>query len=173
MRVFVIGAVLVVGILLETTTVGRMAIFGVAPNIMLSIIVSYSILRGDNEGAIAGVTGGLLMDVTLGQAMGLFAMLGLLVGYFAGKPFRDFYRESYLLPMFITGSVAVMYGLVVYMFNTLTIAYVSMFTHIITVILPMAVYTMIISIAVYRILYAVNYLVEMFEKRRRKIFERM
>lgn len=173
MRIIVIAAVLVVGVLLETTMVSRMAIFGVSPDLMLSIIVSYSILRGDTEGAIAGLTGGLLMDVALGQAMGLFAMLGLLVGYFAGKPFRDFYRESYLLPMFITGILAVVYGFVLYMFNTLTIAYVNMLIHMVTVVLPVAVYTMIVSIVVYRILYAVNHLVEILEKRRRKIFERM
>jgi len=172
-RIIVIAAVLVVGVLLETTMVSRMAIFGVSPDLMLSIIVSYSILRGDTEGAIAGLTGGLLMDVALGQAMGLFAMLGLLVGYFAGKPFRDFYRESYLLPMFITGILAVVYGFVLYMFNTLTIAYVNMLIHMVTVVLPVAVYTMIVSIVVYRILYAVNHLVEILEKRRRKIFERM
>ena len=172
MRVIIIGAVLVVGVLLETTVASRIAVFGIAPDIMLSIIVSYSILRGDVEGAAAGITGGLLMDVALGQAMGLFAMLGLLVGYFAGKPFRDFYRESYLLPMFITGAVAVVYGLALYMFNTLTIAYVGMFAHMAAVILPMAVYTMVVSIIVYRILYAVNYLVELFEKRRRKVFDK-
>ena len=172
MRVIVIGAVLVIGVLLETTLVSRMAIFGVAPLIMLSIIVSYSILRDDVEGAAAGVTGGLLMDVAMGQAMGLYAMLGLLVGYFAGRPFRDFYRESYLLPMFITGIVAVVYGLALYMFNTLTIAYVGMFAHMAAVILPVAVYTMIMSIFVYRILYAVNYLVELFERRRRKVFDK-
>jgi len=171
MRVIIIGAVLIIVVLLETTMVGRLAIFGISPDIMLTTIVSYSILRGDTEGALAGFFGGLLMDVALGQAMGLFAMLGLLVGYFAGKPFRDFYRESYLLPMFITGVVAVAYGFALYVFNTLTIAYVNMTVHMWAVVLPTAVYTMIISIIVYRLLYAVNYLVEMLERRNRKVFK--
>ena len=172
MRLIVICAVLILGVLIETTIVSRMAVFGIAPDIMLSIIVSYSILRGDSEGALAGLCGGLLLDIAAGQAIGLYSMLGLLVGYIVGKPFRDFYRESYLLPMFITGVTAVIYGLAIYMFNTLTIAYVGMLSHMGTVVLPTTVYTMIVSIAVYRILYAVNYLVELYEKRNYRVFDK-
>jgi len=172
MRIVVMGVVLIIGVLLETTMVSRIAIFGVAPDLMLSMIVSYSILRGETEGALAGFTGGLLMDVALGQAMGLFAMLGLLIGYFVGKPFRDFYRESYMLPLFTTGVAALFCGFVLYMFNTLTIAYVGLLTHLGTVILPITIYTMIASIAVYRVLYTVNHLIELYEKRRHKIFNK-
>lgn len=170
MRVLVIGAVLVLGVILETTTISRVALFGVAPNLMLCIIVSYAILRGDTEGSVAGFVGGLLMDITLGQAMGLFAMLGLLVGYFCGKPFRDFYRESYLLPMVPAGVMAVFFGMVLYFFNILTIARVNMFYYIGSVVFPVAIYTMIVSIFVYRLLYVINSFVELYEKRRRKVF---
>jgi len=171
-RIVVIGGVLVVGVLLETTAISRMAIFGVSPNLMLCIIVAYSILRGDEEGAVAGFAGGLLMDVAMGQTMGLFAMLGLLMGYFAGKPFRDFYRESYLLPMLITGIMAVAYGLALYLFNAITIAPVGFVYYTGSIVLPIAVYTMIVSIFVYRVLYAVNMLVELYERRKHKVFER-
>ena len=172
MRVIVIGAVLVFGVLLETTMVSRIAVFGVTPNLMLSIIVSYSILRGDTEGAIAGFAGGLLKDVALGQSVGLFAMLGLLVGHFCGKPFRDFYRESFFLPMLSTGVMTVAYGLALYMFYTLTIARVNILYYIGGVVLPVAVYTMVVSVFIYRILYGINHLIEMFEKRRHKVFNR-
>ncbi|MCL2618502.1 MAG: rod shape-determining protein MreD [Defluviitaleaceae bacterium] len=172
MRIFIIGLVLVASVLLETTMVSRMAIFGIAPDLMLCVIVSYSILRGETEGACAGFAGGLLMDIAIGQAMGLFAMLGLLAGYFAGKPFRDFYRESYMLPMFITGIAAFAQGFALYLFNVLTIAHIGMFAHILAVILPVTFYTMIISVFVYRSLYAVNSLVELYERRSHKIFNK-
>ena len=172
MRLIIVTIILIASVLLEAIFVGHMSIFGVTPYLMLPIITSYSILRGDTEGAIVGFTGGLLQDIVLGQALGLFAMLGLLVGYFAGKPFRDFFRESYLLPMLITGVIATIYGFTVYIFNSLTIAPINMFHHIGTVILPATVYTMIISLIVYRIIYAINALLEFFERRRRKIFER-
>lgn len=172
MRLIVIGIIIVVSVLLEATAVGHISIFGVMPNLTLPIIIAYSMLRGENGGATVGFLIGLLQDIILGQAIGLFAMLGLLIGYFSGRPFRDFYRESYLLPLLLTGVVAVIYNFVVYIFYSITVAPINMFYHIGIVILPVSVYTMILSIPIYRILYAVNNLLEFFERRRRKIFER-
>jgi len=172
MRLFVIGIIIIGSVLLEATVIGNIAIFGVAPNLTLPIIIAYSMLRGENEGAIVGFTAGLLQDIVLGQALGFFAMLGLLVGYFAGRPFRDFFRESYLLPMLLTGVIAVIYNFAIYIFNSLTVAPINMFYQLGIVILPVSVYTMILSILIYRILYGINNLLEFFERRRRKIFER-
>jgi len=171
-RVIVIGIIIIVSVLLETTVIEHISIFGIAPQLTLPIIVAYSMLRGENAGTLVGFISGLLKDILLGQAIGLFAMLGMLVGYFAGRPFRDFFRESYLLPMLLTGILSFIYSFIIYMFYSLTIAPINMFYHLGTVILPVAIYTMILSILIYRILYAINSILEFFERRRRKIFER-
>jgi len=172
LRLIVIGIVVIGSVLLEATFIGHISIFGVAPNLTLPIIIAYSMMRGENGGAIVGFSAGLLQDIILGQAIGFFAMLGLLIGYFSGRPFRDFYRESYLLPMLFTGVIAVIYNFAIYIFNSLTIAPINIFYQLGIVILPVSVYTMIFSILIYRIIYGINNLLEFFERRRRKIFER-
>lgn len=170
LRVLSISAVMVVGVIIETTILTHLSLFGVLPNIMLILITSYGILRGDEEGAVAGLGGGLLRDIAFGQAMGLFAVLGLLAGHIAGKPFRSFYRDGYLLPMLTTGILNLLYSLLLYVFNSLTIAHVSATYYISNVVIPETIYTMLFSIPIYRIFYGINQKIESQENRKRKVF---
>jgi len=146
------------------------AIFEVVPNTAILIIVSYAILRGDIEGAFTGFFAGLLQDIFFGRYIGLNAFLYMTAGFICGKPFRDFYRESFLTPLFLSGVATLCYEIAFYFTNYFFRARLDFLYYLNRNILPGTVYTLIMSIPLYRIVYAINAKLEAYEKARRRLF---
>jgi len=169
-RIGVLGAVLLINFILQTTIFEYIAVLGIKPNTAIVLIVCYSILRGDFEGAIFGFFTGLLQDLFFGKYIGLYALLGLLTGFVCGKPFKNFYRENYLLPLLLTAFSVIGYEFLFYATNFLFRAKVDWLYYLCRVILPEAVYTGLFSIPLYRLFYIVNSRLEKAERHARKLF---
>ena len=159
----VTAAVLIINFILQTTVLQLIEIRGVIPDTMLIIIVSYSLLRGQNAGAAVGFFAGLLYDIFFGSALGFYALLGMLTGYLCGIAHRNFYRENYVLPVTLS-------AIAIYVTGFLLKGNYNVFYFLFSVIIPQAVYTGIAAIVVYRILYSVNNGVEKKEKEKRRLF---
>ncbi len=170
MRVLVISLILLLNLVLQSTVFGYIEIIGVKPNSALLIIVTYAMLRGDLEGAIVGFFSGLLQDVLFGRVLGLYAMLGLLTGYICGKPFKDFYRENYMIPLILSGISCICYEFAFYFIFFLFQGNIDLFYYFSRVILPETVYTIVIAIPIYRIMYGINLFLEEHEKHNRRLF---
>jgi rod shape-determining protein MreD len=161
---------LILNFALQTTLFQYIEILGVKPNTALILIVSYGILRGDVEGAIAGFFSGLLQDIYFSPYIGLYAMLEMLLGYFAGKPFKDFYKENYLLPLPIVAGASLAYQFAIYFSSFLFNGKLDFAFYFRSIILPSSVYTLILAIPVYSLIYWVNTKLEDAEKLNRKLF---
>jgi rod shape-determining protein MreD len=71
--------VLALGALVEATIGHRLELGGGRPNVVLLLVVTWGLLRGIEEGALAGLLGGLALDLVSGTPFGLHtAILGLL-----------------------------------------------------------------------------------------------
>jgi len=163
----ILSLLVFVNFILRTTVLNGIRVFGVAPDTGLIIVVSYAILRGEVEGAILGFFSGLLMDSFFGRYFGFFAMCGALTGYFCGKPFRDFFRENYLMPVVLAFIAAFASGIVFYIAHFLLLAKLDFPLYIYKIILPEALYTTLVSLPIYRLLYWMNRKLEKFEAKKR------
>ena len=170
MRAFIVGILLLLNLILQSTLFGHFEILGVLPNTALLIIVSYAILRGDVEGAIVGFFAGLLQDLFFARYIGFFALCGALTGYVCGKPFKDFFRENYMLPMILVLAAMLANSFVFYVFHFLLQGQTDLLYYVQKIILPETVYTLFLSIPVYRMMYGLNERLEKFTKRRRSIW---
>ena len=170
MRFIVMAFILIVNFILQSTLFNAIQIIGIAPNTAILIIVTYALLRGDMEGALVGFFTGLLQDILFGRVIGLYALLGLLLGFFCGKPFKDFYRENYTIPFFLVGVGYFAYEFAFFFLYFLFQGHVDLFYYFGRIILPGAVYTIILTIPVYRLMYAVNNKLECHERYTRKLF---
>ena len=56
--------------ILQTTVMPRFALWGVRPDLMLLVVVSWSLLRGTKEGLLWALGGGLLLDLLSGGPFG-------------------------------------------------------------------------------------------------------
>lgn len=79
------AALVLVVALVQVSAVGGADVGGVAPDVLLVVVVLVAWNRGALAGAWAGFAGGLLVDTaTLGR-LGVTSLLLLLAGYWAGR----------------------------------------------------------------------------------------
>jgi len=172
MRPAVMGVLIFVNFVFETSVLPGIAIMGVTPDTALIFIVGYGILRGDVEGAIFGFFTGLLHDMFSGGPLGMFALFGLLIGYFSGKPFRDFFKDNYFLPFFVVLVAVLVQQFIVYVSSFLFLGYLNLGLFARMIILPITIYTVSLSIPLYSLLHFINGRVEKWESEHRNLFER-
>ena len=165
------GLVILLNFVLQTSVLPHVAILGVTPDTALIFIVSYGILRGDVEGGIFGFSAGLMQDIFSGGPIGMFALIGFLIGYVSGKPFRDFFKDNYFLPFFIVLAAVLIKQLLIYL-SFMFLGYLNFMFFARTIILPATIYTVSLSIPLYSLMHFINGRIERFEESRRNLFER-
>ena len=170
MRAFCMCIILLLNMILQSTLFQNFAILGVLPNTALLLVVSYAILRGDVEGAFVGFFAGLLQDIFFARYIGFYAMCGALTGFVCGKPFKDFFRENYLMPVVLVAAAMFANEFVFYVFHFLLFGQTDFWYYFHKLILPAMVYTLFLSIPIYRLVYGLNRRLEGFSKRRKNIF---
>jgi rod shape-determining protein MreD len=74
------------------------------PDLVLVVVLAWSMLRGSGEGAFVGFLGGVLLDSVLYTPFGISAALFGLLGYFTGLPQVNVYRGN--LPYFLGTAAA-------------------------------------------------------------------
>lgn len=171
MRIIVIGFIIIINFIFKSTFLESIAIFNIMPNISLLTVVSFAIMRNETEGAVIGFFTGLLEDIIFGKVLGYYALVYMVIGYFCGKPFRDFYRENYLLPLALIVIATLSFEFVYYVSHFLFRGKLDLFYYFWRIMLPVVGYNAFLTLPVYRILYGINNLIEEREKRKRRLFK--
>ena len=170
MRIITITTIIIINFILQTSL--SLEIFGISPNTSIILIVSFSILRYEVEGGIIGFFAGLLQDIFFGTIIGFNALLYMLIGFFSGKPFKEFYAENYLLPLTLVGISTIFFNLSYYIFNFLFRARMDIVYYLWSIILPSTLYNLAITLPLYILLYIINSKLEKHEKPYRKLFNK-
>lgn len=161
--------ILLVVNVLQSTVFDGIRIKGISPNFSIMIIVSFALLRGSKEGSMVGFFTGLIMDIVFSTSRGYLAIVGACIGYFCGKFNKDFYRENLVLPFLLTLISTTIYGFTISL-PFLMRGKINYIYFIRNIIFPEIIYTIILSIVVYQLVYTVNEKIEKSEKSNRKIF---
>lgn len=80
-----VAAIVFVAALLQVTLVVSLDLGGGAADVLLLSLIAIALLRGAVVGAFAGFSGGLLVDVTTLDTLGISALLYALAGYWTGR----------------------------------------------------------------------------------------
>ncbi|OPY55931.1 MAG: rod shape-determining protein MreD [Pelotomaculum sp. PtaU1.Bin035] len=134
---FLLGAVLI----LQTTILEYIALYGVKPDLVMLLVIFNGFLLGPREGAFLGFAGGMLEDLFSGSYIGLNALSNMVAGYFAGACGERFYKENTL----VVSGVAFVSTAVGLSVNYLLLLYlnihVPLFHALLRVVVPTALYT--------------------------------
>ena len=87
------SVIVLTALILQTTLLPHLALFGVVPDLMLEVIICVALVRGPSSGALAGFAGGILRDLLLDAPTGLSALAYVSVGYVVGAV-RPYVRSS-------------------------------------------------------------------------------
>ena len=101
---------------------------------------------------------GLLIDIFYGyeNVVGFYALLYMYIGFFNGFLYKVFYDEDIKVPMLLVGVSDLAYGLVVYGIQFLLRGRLDVFVYLYRIIIPEMVYTVLITVIFYRILFWLN-----------------
>lgn len=86
-------------VLLQATVLPELTILGVKPELMLLMVLAWSLLRGPEEGLVWAFMGGLALDLFSGGPFGASTLGLLAVSFLSGLTEPSVIRTSFVLPM--------------------------------------------------------------------------
>ena len=101
--------------------------------------------------------GSITPNLFYGSLFGFYALIYMYAGYISGYAFRSFYDDDLKVPLFLVAGTDLLYNLSVYGLQFLLRGRLGFLTYIYRIIIPEIVYTVFLTIIVYRIFYWINY----------------
>lgn len=162
-RTAVFFLVVLTAVILQSSVLARITLFGVAPDLILIVVIVLGLVEGSLAGAIAGFGGGLLRDFLLEGPMGLTGLAYLTVGYVVGlvRPYVP--EDSVVTPVVAVGVGSLLGSTLLLFFSFLFGGAADPFTRIVKVILLSSVYNTMLTPFVYPL---VNRIVSMYPRER-------
>ena len=157
--------IILVCFLLESTVFQTLSFASVCPNLLIIVTSAFGFMRGQKEGMFIGFTAGLLADVFWGSTIGFNMLLYTAVGYFNGAFQRLFYDEDIQLPLCLIGASELFHGLVSCFCIYVLRGDFAFGTYLIRIIIPELVYTILVTLILYRIILHINRKLESEEQR--------
>ena len=164
-RVIVDIIFVIICFLLQCTVFQWWALANVSPNLLIVFVASVGFMQGKTEGLLVGFFSGLLVDICYGDLMGFYALIYMYIGYINGFFQAIFYDEDLKLPMTLITVSDLLYGIIVYFFLFALRNRTDFFYYLSRVIIPEVVYTVVVTIVLYRIILIVYRKLESLEKR--------
>ncbi len=155
-RVIVLGILIIIAFLLQTSVFNLIPLAGVVPNLLLVLTMSFGLMRGRKEGLLVGFFCGILVDLYCGFAIGPYALIYMYFGYMNGLFHRFYYVENVLLPLIMIAANDFLYGSLVYVIFFLMRNRLDYTFYLKNVIAPEMIYTMLVTLIVYRLLMHIN-----------------
>lgn len=155
-RVLVTIVMVVLCFLLQTSVFDTVRLAGITPNILIVLICSTAVMRGQKAGMLTGFFSGLLLDIFFGKYLGAFAFLYMIFGFVDGFFHRLYYSDDNVLPLILIGCNDLVYGLIMYIVTGLLHRHLHFLFYLRSVILPELVYTVAVGIVLYRVLLRID-----------------
>ena len=150
--------------LLQASVLPAAAFGGIMPNLLIIFVASCGFMNGELCGLITGFFCGLLVDVFGGDVIGFYALIYMITGYINGMFQRIFYPEDIKLPLILILGSDAGYGLLCYLLLFLLRSRLDIGFYLLRVVVPEAVYTIVVAIAVYPLLLLIHKKLETVQK---------
>ncbi len=156
-RVIVTGLLVLFCFLLQTSVCHWFAFGGIIPNLLVILVASCGFMHGEIPGMITGFACGFLLDIFSayggatgnGDMIGFFALLYLLCGYLNGKFEQLFYPEDITFPLLMITASDLAINFCCYIVMFLFRARLDIRYYFVHIMLPEAVYTIVIAFVFY------------------------
>lgn len=164
-RVLFYISFVVICFLFQCTVFQTWALANVSPNLLVVMVSSVGFMRGKKEGMFVGLFSGLLCDICYGELFGFYTLVYMYIGYINGYFQTIFYDEDIKLPLVLITVSEVVYGLVIYGFMFALRNRTHFLYYLRRVIIPELIYTLVVTMVLYRLIMIVNRKLELSEKR--------
>ena len=142
--------------ILQSTIFQFLEIASTTPNLLLILTVSLGFMRGKREGLFTGFVSGLMIDLFYGTVFGFYALIYMYIGFLSGCFCNVFFDEDIKVPLILVTVGDFLYGIVIYLSRFFLRGRVDFIGYVRSVIMPEIVYTVIVTLILYRLIYLIN-----------------
>lgn len=153
---FVTMLVIMAAFLLQSSVFPVIPLLDITPNLLLMVTVCFGFMRGKRFGILVGFFSGLLIDFFYGPLFGFNALVYMYIGYLNGHLYKVFFDEEIKVPMLLVGVSDLAYGLVFYLIQFAFRMRFAFTEYLMGVIIPECIYTVVITLIVYRLLHKID-----------------
>ena len=140
-------------------------IASIKPNLLLIVTISFGLMRGRTSGLLTGFFSGLALDIMFPGQLGMQALIYMWIGYLSGYCYRIFYDDDIKTPLMLVTLGDLVYGLYIYIGTFLIRGMTGFFFYLGRIIIPELLYTIMMTILLYRPLHWLNKLISRTDKR--------
>ena len=146
MKILLKGAIIVVALLIQLTLINSITILGLKPDLILVVVVIFSLLKGEKEGTISGFASGLLQDIFSTGLLGINALVKTVICFTCGILRKKIFHEHilFLIPVITFIASFIQSILIFFLLRTFGIEY-NLIWSLKQVALPEALYSSLLS----------------------------
>lgn len=158
--IILIFLVLLISISLQVSFFKFMLKIPTIPNLLIIIVVILGFKNDSRMGLLTGLMAGLLLDVSSGSYIGLFALVYMYIGFISGKLNKYYVNDNLTILVCFVGVGDLVYNMIVYIFSFLLRHRFNILDYVVYTILPEVVITIILTLIIYKpLLFFNKYLV--------------
>jgi rod shape-determining protein MreD len=143
---------LLVAVILQSTVVPEIRISGGGPDLILMLVLSWTMLAGLEEGILWALVGGILQDIVNGLPTGTTALSLVIVAFVANLAVGPVGRNNLIFPPLVLVAGTVIYQLLLELLFTIFGRGVPIMMMLTNVTLPTVLFNVILILPVFRIM---------------------
>ena len=98
MQYFFLFLAIIISLVLQSTYLEGLKVMGMKPDLVMLLVIFYSISHGARKGALIGFLAGLVQDLFAAKFLGLHAIMKLVIGLLCGTLEKRVYKENVFVP---------------------------------------------------------------------------
>ncbi len=156
MRIFVLGILILLNFILESTIFQYIKVLGVKPDFTIMLITSYAIMRGSIYGGFVGLLSGFLNDLFYSISFGVNSLSYMLTGYIIGQFQKNIFKDSFLPPIIFNIIGVFIFQHLFYFISYMSKINISYLYALFNIMIPQSIFNGIIGIFVYKYIYKLD-----------------
>lgn len=155
-RCIVVFILIILNFTLQSTLLSPNDLSGITGNLLMVLTVSFGLMRGRKEGMLIGFFSGMLMDMYLLTVMGPFMFLYMSIGYLAGYFEKNFSSVDVSLPMLCAFVSEAIYNIYIIFLFFILQGRLNFMNYFKSVFIPDTLITTLIMVFLYKLYYLIN-----------------
>lgn len=144
---------IIVCFLLQTTIFPHLQLLHIMPNLLVVLTAASGFMYGRKFGMFTGFLCGLLSDCIYGDVIGISIMIFVVIGYINGMANKLYFKEDLSIPITAIALSDFVYGALYFICFFLLRGRFTVFQYFAGVMVPEAIYTVILGIVIYKFIY--------------------
>jgi len=143
---------LVIAVLVQATLLTRIRFFGAQPDLLLVLVVCWSLLHGAGEGLLWAFAGGLVFDAVAGLPLGTSPLALMPLCFLASIGLSCVYANNIWLPVFFVAMATPIHGWIILFIRQVQGVPINWLDANLKVILPALVLNILLTVVVAHVL---------------------